>query len=71
MLNVKRVRELARERGFPEAGLSDALMRALAREGVDVAHQTINGWLRGAYEPMGRNLIALARVLGCKPEDLL
>ena len=71
MLNIKRVRELARERGFPETGLADALMRALAREGVAVAHQTVSGWLRGAYEPAGRKLLALARVLGCKPEDLL
>ena len=71
MLDIVRIYELAGQRGLPDTGLAEALARELARAGYDVSAATIGRWLRGETEPRGRLLVALAQLLGCRPEELL
>ena len=59
---AQRLAELRRERGFSQEGLAEQL---------GLSRQAVSKWESGRSDPSTTNLIALAKLFGIEPEELL
>ena len=60
------IRRKSKESGLTLTGLHHAMIRG----GATVSYQTVTAWWTGRREPLLKNAVILARVLGITVEEL-